>query len=384
MEEFYEKYKYTILITLLITAVVVFGIIIGLIINYYVKPKQFINTALAQIDIGIQSPETHYVPDSTYFDEFSNAYKPIEQFGAEEVFSSDFVNAENSTFEESVMNISDANSALYDLADKYFQVYYGSMRLSPITPLAIANVETPGRADNNVTWSALFPSKYVPINMLYTMDVTTVLSSESIYKPLSTEYSTRDRGALQMSPTYGTNNNYFNRLMSDSEVDKLSAISDTTHENWIKGASSKRGDRFYVPDVCLRLSAAFTEAISDMSKNKYTPNNDYQLLAMCSMYHQQSAVWSSSNHNKSVGKWKSGKLAYEYSELISSVEFLKALKEYAYANPDIYCISNDALLKIYKANSVRPMSDFANSTLVTNYPIKVEYAYIKLCIMYGR
>ena len=150
------------------------------------------------------------------------------------------------------MNISDANSALYDLADKYFQVYYGSMRLSPITPLAIANVETPGRADNNVTWSALFPSKYVPINMLYTMDVTTVLSSESIYKPLSTEYSTRDRGALQMSPTYGTNNDYFNRLMSDSEVDKLSTISDSKHENWIKGASSKRGDRFYVPDVCLR------------------------------------------------------------------------------------------------------------------------------------
>lgn len=384
MEELYEKYKYTILIILSIVTVLVFGTIIGLIINYYVKPKQYINTALAQIDIGIPAPETHYVPDSMYFEEFSNAYRPIEQFGAEEVFSSDFVNAENSTFEESVMNISDANSALYELADKYFQVYYGSMRLSPITPLAIANVETPGRADNSITWSALFPSKYVPINMLYSMDVTTVLSSESIYKPLSTEYSTRDRGALQMSPAYGTNNDYFNQLMSDSEVDKLSAISDSTHSNWIKGASSKRGDRFYVPDVCLRLSAAFTEAISDMSKNKYVPNSDYQLLAMCAMYHQQSAVWSNNNHNKSVGKWKSSKLAYEYSELISSVEFLKELKEYAYANPDIYCISNDALLKIYKENSDRPMSDFASSTLVTNYPIKVEYAYIKLCIMYGR
>ena len=384
MEEIYKRHRYTILVVLLITTVIVIGIIIGLIINDYIRPKRLIDTALAQIDIGVEPPETHYVPDNMYFNEFASAYIPIEQFGAEEVFSSDFVNVENSTFEESVMNIQDANLALYDLADKYFQVYYGSMRLSPITPLAIANVETPGRADNNVTWSALFPSKYVPINMLYSMDVTTVLSSESIYKPLSTEYSTRDRGALQMSPTYGTHNAYFNQLMSGSEVDKLSTISDSTHATWIKGASSSRGDRFYAPDVCLRLSSAFMEAISDITKNNYAPSSDYQLLAMCAMYHQQSAVWSNKNHNKSVGKWNSGKLAYDYSALISSAEFLKALKDYAYSNPDVYCISNDALAKIYKANSNKPMSDFASSTLVTNYPIKVLYAYIKLCIMYGR
>ena len=51
---------------------------------------------------------------------------------------------------------------------------------------------------------ALSDYAIVPIDLLHTMDVTTVVSNPEYYKALSAECSTRDRGALQMSPTYGT------------------------------------------------------------------------------------------------------------------------------------------------------------------------------------
>lgn len=354
------------------------------------KTKLALNNYITTLDLGVTAPETHYVPDSSYFSSIATANQPIEFFGETEVFGtvedSTFIETEQSSFNETTKPqtvITNANQELYDLADRYFQVYYGSMRLSPMTPLAMANVETPGRADNSITWSALFPSRYVNISQLYSMDVTTVVSNDSIYSALSKEYSTRDRGALQMSPTYGTHSDYFNSLMSTSEKTKLANVDTSKYSSWASGAAST-GDRFYVPDVCLRLSSAFTDAIGDMAKNNYQPQSDYQLLVMCAMYHQQSGVWHNSNHNKAVGKWNSGEKALEYSALISSYEFLNALKEFAYSHPDTFCLRNEDVKALYSKNISTPMTDYGRSNLVTYYPIKVEYAYIKLCIMYGR
>jgi hypothetical protein len=90
--------------------------------------------------------------------------------------------------------------------------------------MALANVETPGRADNSITWSSLFPSKYADVSTMGTFDVTTVLSDPKIYAALSSEYSTKYRGALQMSTTYGTGNSAINRQMSGSEVSKLKTV----------------------------------------------------------------------------------------------------------------------------------------------------------------
>lgn len=398
MQKFYEEYKYFILAIVAFLTVGTLSLTGYFIHKYYVKPKQFITTEIASIDIGVDVPETHYVPSQEYFNKIPTATLPsnsegMEVFTTEEIFG---VDTEDSSFEEQESSsfedtrgipkavISDANAALFDLADKYFQVYWNNQRLSPIIPLAVANVETPGRADNTKTWSALFPSRYVDIGYLYNMDVTTVVSDPSIYKPLSTEYSTRDRGALQMSPTYGTGNDYFNSMMSGNEVDKLRNVDTAAYSGWVSGASSKPGDRFYIPDVCLRLSAAYTDAISRMASNSYTPENDYMLIAMCAMYHQQSGVWSNSNHNKSVGKWKSGEKALDYARSVSSVNMLEALRDYAIEHPDKYYIDADVAKTIYKKETGNSMSDYATSTLVCTYPIKVEYAYIKLCIMYGK
>lgn len=276
--------------------------------------------------------------------------------------------------------VSASNVALYNMCDRYFTVYFGGTRLSPIVPMAIANVETPGRADHSVTWSALFPSKIVDISLLDTMDVTTVLETEDYYKALSSEVSTRDRGALQMSPTYGTGKESFNNMMSGTEQDKLRTIDTTDHSKWVQSASAKPGDRFHLPDVLLRLSSAFTSATEDMIRHDYTPSSDMQLFVMCTMYHHRSGVWTGKAHGGTT--WNSSDLAYEYSALISSPEFIEIVTDYCEDHPDVYTIDGKTAMSLVK--SVCPNSEkYCGSTLVLSYPVKCLYSYVKLSKLYG-
>lgn len=395
MKEYFEEYKYIILFLLSAFTLGIF-IYFGYTVYYRVhRAHNFRMNELSLVDIGVDLPSTHYIPNHSYFYNFNTASLPedwqyYETFDAEEeqqrlqayIDEHAMFNEETANFSQEYL-ISNANQQLYDLADKYYTVYYGSVRVSPIYPLAVANVETGGRADHNITWSALFPSKIVDIQNLYTMDVRTVLSDESIYKSLSTESSTRDRGALQMSPTYGTNSDYFNSLMSGTEHDKLQGIS-SNHTAWISGASTKPGDRFYVPDVCLRLSAANTDAIERMTENSYVPETDMQLVCMLAMYHHRSGVWSNKDHSKKIGEWYSADKAYQYSKIISSQGFVNKLEEYAKQHEDKFWIDADAVKALFKDYSNTSMTDYASNTLVCTYPIKVEYAYIKLCIMYSK
>lgn len=353
------------------------------------KEERIIINSLAQVDFGFEPPKTNYVPDKDYFKNIDTAYLP-EDYKSYEVFSSDKTNKEDTgaVFEDTLssftqsFDISNANQALFDLADKNFFVYYGNSRVSPILPLAMANVETGGRANHNITWSALFPSKLVDIKYLYTMDVTTVVSSMEIYKPLSTEYSTRDRGALQMSPTYGTGDSYFNAKMSGNEKDKLANVDTSDYSTWTSGASSMSGDRFYIPDVCLRLSAAMTLAVVNMTKNNYQAQSDMQLIAQLAMFHQQSGVWYNSDHSKAVGAWKSGDLAYKYASELASVKYINTLRAYAINHPDKFYLDANEAVSIYNSVFDTPMQTYANKTIVCTYPIKVQYSYIKLCLMY--
>lgn len=278
------------------------------------------------------------------------------------------------------VDVSAPNVALYNMCDRYFVVNFGSTRLSPLVPLAVANVETPGRADHSITWSALFPSKVVPMELLDTMDVTTVVSNESYFNALSSEVSTRDRGALQMSPTYGTNKESFNSMMSGTEKDKLSTVDISVHSSWVSGASSKPGDRFYLPDVLLRLSSAFTSATEDMARNDYIPESDMQLFVMCTMYHHRSGVWTGKAHGGIT--WNSSDLAYEYSSIISSPEFLGIITDYCDSHPDVYTIDGKTAISL--VNQLCPNPErYCNSTLVLSYPVKCLYAYIKLAKLYG-
>lgn len=336
---------------------------------------------LTYSDIHTSKPAyTDYSNNSTFtFTATSGIEATYETESAQEFEAKDT----SSNFEQlEVSKASGANKDLFDIADKNFIVYYGSQRVNPIFPLALANVETPGRADHNITWSALFPSRIVPIELLHTMDVTTVVSNPEYYKALSAECSTRDRGALQMSPTYGTGIKEINEKMSGTEKQKLSTVDVSAYAGWASGASDKPGDRFCVSDVCLRLSGSMTQCVNYITKNGYTPKTDMQLVAQCAMHHHSSGVWCYSDKNKSVGKWISGEKAYEWSSVVSSDAMLKALSDYAIANPTTYFIDGKVATQIYNSVYTTPMSSYANSTLVCTYPIKVLYAYIKLCMLY--
>lgn len=290
---------------------------------------------------------------------------------------------EYSTYMQETSILSDVslpNVALYNMCDRYFNVYFGDTKLSPLVPLAIANVETPGRADHSVTWSALFPSGVVPIELLDTMDVTTVVSNPEYFAKLSKESSTRDRGALQMSPSYGTGNDQINALMSGSEKDKLSSVDCSSYAAWASGASSMSGDRFYLPDVLLRLSAAFTDASEDMARNNYLPESDVQAYVMCAMYHHRSGVWTNKAHGGKT--WNSSALAYEYSNLISTEEFLHLLEDYRDSHTDVYTIDNKVAMSLLKEVCPDPYK-YSSSNLVLGYPVKCLYAYVKLAKLYG-
>lgn len=277
-------------------------------------------------------------------------------------------------------SVSASNVALYNVCDRYFNVQIGGIRMSPLVPMAIANVETPGRADHNITWSALFPSKVVPIDMLESMDVTTVVSSPENYKALTNEISTRDRGALQMSPTYGTSNDYYNGLMSGNECDKLALVDTSAYRKWSGGASSKPGDRFHLPDVLLRLSSAFDSATKDMARNNYLPESDVHLYVMCCMYHHRSGVWAGKAHGGNT--WNSSDLAYEYSKLISSPEFLRVVQQYSYEHPDLYTIDAGTASRLV-GQVCDNSKKYCNTNLVLNYPVKCLYTYVKLAELYG-
>lgn len=276
-----------------------------------------------------------------------------------------------------------ANKELYDFANTYFQAYYGAQRVNPILPLAIANVETPGRADNTITWSALFPSKIVDISRMATFNVSDVVTDDKIFPALSAEYSTRDRGALQMSPTYGTNNKSLNALMSGTEKEKLKASGNNGHGTWASGASSESGDRFYLPDLLLRMSAAMQYQCDLMARNNWTPSTDIQLVAMCAMGHHNSGVWYYKSPDKKVGAWNSVSKAYEWSQVVSTPEMIAELTDYANTHDSMF-IDGSTATTLYNKHNTTPMSNYASKTIVCTYPIKAMYAYIKLCTLYTK
>lgn len=276
-----------------------------------------------------------------------------------------------------------ANAILYEIADEYFQVYYGAYRISPIFPMAISNVETPDRADPTVSWCALFPTRYVSIEEVYTFDVTQVIRDQSMFKALGYDYSTRDRGSLQMSPTYGTSSDVCNSRMSGNEKDKLSTVSVSGYETWVAGASTSPGDRFYLPDVLLRMQAAMQFQVSNIMKNSYQPTSDLQLIAMLAMSHQSSGVWSNASHKASCGCWKSSELCYEWSKVVTSQEVINALIEYAVTHDTTYIDSKTAD-KLLKSVIRISYDSYATKSIVCTYPIKCIYSYIKLCQLYTR
>ena len=50
----------------------------------------------------------------------------------------------------------ECNSKLFDICNKYYLATYQGVQLSPLIPMALANIETGMRADQSITYSSLF------------------------------------------------------------------------------------------------------------------------------------------------------------------------------------------------------------------------------------
>lgn len=381
----YERRKLTIKeITVIAVCIIVMLLSIILAVTFVHKehsrnqmPK--VIAALDKVPVEYKTPSMEYV---LTYEEFSALQEAgiMYQFDTYENYTA---SGSQSSMEYTTTQITadGYNRELYDIADKYFNVWYGEMRVSPILIMAISNVETPGRADHNLTWCSLFPSRIVPMEYLHDFDVTSVVSNDDWFKALSSEVSTRDRGCLQMSPTYGTGNSTVNNQMSGTEKDKLSMVDTSKYAAWASGASSSPGDRFYLPDVCLRMTGALQTQTQYMLSNNYVPKTDMQLIVMMAASHHNSGIWCYKDHNKSIGAWRSGELVYEWCEKVASQPMVDKLTEIARTTDSCFIDTNQAQA-VCNELGMNDYSKYSTKSMVCTYPIKVLYAYIKLCMLY--
>jgi len=331
-----------------------------------------------KIEIGIEKPNVYYSPE-TLADGSNNQQLIINNI-TDSTQNKQQLQTNTLTTQEyqkvvNMVDISYPNAKLYQIADQYYQVYYDNQRVSPLFPLALANVETPGRADNNITWSALFPSKVVDFDLIDNFNVTYVAQDPITYNALMHEYSTRDRGALQMSPTYGTKNESYNSQMTGTEVEKLSAINiNPKAVSWAQGASSYSGDRFNIKDVCLRLASADYNAVQDIQKHNVNIDSEIELIIMMAMYHHRSGVW----HVDGAGGWRSFDKALAYAKYLASQDMVTSLND-IYKSSEALTLDGKVALKLCPE-----WNKYTTSSLEASYPIKALYSYIVLLHKYGK
>ena len=287
--------------------------------------------------------------------------------------------AQSSSFidEYSHVNVDDVNQHMYDLCDQYFNVYYGTTRVSPILPMALANQESGNRADFKKCWTALFPSRYADISLIDSYDARTAMMQSYTLEDARDIYA----GPLQMTGVYGTQNRELNALMSGSEKSKVSGLDILSQ--WSKRASSEPGDRYYVPDMLLRLQSALSTVLQKTVTNQYNIENEQQLLAILAISHNSgSGVFSTTNKNKKIGNWKSASKAYEWTEIITSQEMIDAIKQRVATSNDICILRADSIKLVASVYPDLDYRDYTSSQINAYYPVNTLYNYYKLQQLY--
>lgn len=303
------------------------------------------------------------------------------------------------------------NLELYSLCEQYFTVE----DLSPLYVMCIANNESAIRADKNITFSSLYPSKIVPISSvedIRNFSSLAVLKDSYTFEHLAADWWTRDRGPVQMMSSYGIHNDYFYTLMGDSEQSLLKSI-DKTHNYsayttkegiinssyWIEQASFEKGDRHNIKDVCLRMASEATYALNLM-RQTYSVSNSRLAMIMLSMHHGAGSLWSPTYKNSEIGYWKSGNIAYGYArslarEDVYSIIYNKAKTDILNArvnstNPDIGISTAQAEILYNQLKDNGYISDINTYTVAGEYrldyivyPIKMLYNFAQLQILYN-
>lgn len=352
--------------------------------------------------------------------------KVLEEF-EDEVFAKALDNEElidlyGISFKEGTLSqlAIDCNTALFDMCNKFYLTSWNGKQLSPIIPMAIANIETGSRADQSITYSSLFPSGCVSIksaDAIVNMSCLAVLENSTVFNQLASDHWTRDRGPLQMNPEYGTGLDSFNSLMGPPETEILSNISgagiDFTGyqayeprnsrnigvKEWLDELSSYPGDRHNVKDAILRFASASQEAI-DAYNSLYEIRDNLEAVAVVAMHHNAGSVWNSGLLTKKVGNWRSGQSAYAYCSAISSDKFTDKIKSKVNDNLSKAREGNKKIKMTLDRDEAKALYQEAVSegivqnytTYVTEgryyevtycYPIQAMYAYLMLTAVYS-
>lgn len=221
------------------------------------------------------------------------------------------------------------NTYLYDLVMTYASdMWVGDIQLSPLLPLAEANQEG-GRVNTNLTFSAL-ASSYVfdlqSVEELANLNVTDCLRSADTWRAMSREYYTRDRGALQCNPNYGSNS----ELYGPSEAELLAAYvaehgipdygtqSDNcgntyTVAQWIAYARTKYGDRFN-PKSMVMMFADEKRNVEIPGILRYFPDvvNEWQVYCIMAYCHWCGSGYLTMDRDMAYAGFKSIARSDEY------------------------------------------------------------------------
>ena len=314
----------------------------------------------------------------------------------------------------------EVNTKIYDVVESYFLTAYNGKQLSPFIPMAIANVETPHRADTKINYCALLPSKYVTVvssDAVDTMSSLAVLDSPETFKALASDHWTRDRGPLQQMDMAGTMYEAYNSLMGPSEksllrnyqgMDKQFELYQAYEprtgrtfgvDEWVSGASSQPGDRHNIRDAVLRASAEFQQAI-DQYTSQYELENEYQAVVVCAMYHAESSIWNPAYAHRYMGVWlKGGESAQSLLVGVTNPDFIREIEKLVeqkirdYRNGGelrIYCErewAKDLYQKGVDEGYFYDYPMYVNTSeqyhyVKYQYPIQVLYSYIMLNKLY--
>lgn len=281
------------------------------------------------------------LPSVSYTDlmrSFSTAHKPyspdaggdVGEGSAEQLVSTDM--KINSVYSELSQEL---NTYLCDVCQKYAgNLFCNGIQLSPLLPLAEANLEG-GRVDRSQTFSAMASTSvytYSSVEELKEFDVTRVLDSRDTWLKMSSEYYTRDRGALQCNPNYGGNDPSYGPSerslldayvaehgMPDYGTNTDSRGNTFTVADWIEYSRTKFGDRFNVESM-VRMFAdeKASVEIPGIERNFSNIQNEYHVYAIMAYNHWIGSGFMTMDEDIAYAGFKTIGRAYEYCEAISS------------------------------------------------------------------
>lgn len=360
--------------------------------------------------------------DEEVDDDVKKEFTDIKDDFAEAHSNAELIRLYGISFKENTLSdlAIECNTKLFDMCNKYYLVTYGGQQVSPLIPMAISNIETPGRADHKVTYCSLFPSKLIEItaaDQMENMSCIVVMESPELFAALASDHWTRDRGSLQMNLTYGTEYESYNSLMGPSEAEILSNVQNMgidlkyyaayearnnrniSGEEWLKQISSAPGDRYNIRDSLLRLAAA-SQAHVDQYASQYEINSDYEMMCLIGMSHNAGSVWNPEYVSSKIGNWRSGSIAHRYCTQISSQEFVRKIKKLCTSRlEEARNTGADIPMTLDRAVARQLFEEGVNEGLVSDYrtyvyegnyyevtfcyTIQVLYNYIMLGLVYS-